>query len=32
MIYRYMQDNRLWKTRPGRQVRPVRAHGALPPA
>jgi O-Antigen ligase len=32
MIYRYMQDNRLWKTRPGRQVLPVRKHGALPPA
>jgi O-Antigen ligase len=32
MIYRYMQDNRLWKSRLGRQVLPARAHERLPAA
>jgi hypothetical protein len=32
MIYRYMQDNRSWKARPGRQILPARARQGLPPA
>lgn len=32
MIYRYLQDNSLWKARLGGQVLPARAHRALPPA
>jgi hypothetical protein len=32
MIYRYMQDNRLWKARLGRQVLPAFARRSLPPA
>jgi hypothetical protein len=32
MIYRYMQDNRLWKSRLGRRVLPARAHEGLPAA
>ncbi len=32
MIYRYMQDNGLWKSRLGRQVLPARARRSLPPA
>jgi hypothetical protein len=31
MVYRYMQDNRLWKTEPGRQSLPARARRGLPP-
>jgi hypothetical protein len=32
MIYRYMQDDRLWKSRLGRQILPARAPQGLPPA
>ena len=32
MIYRYLQDNSLWKARLGRQVLPARARRGLPPA
>jgi hypothetical protein len=32
MIYRYMQDNRLWESRLGRRVLPARAHEGLPAA
>jgi hypothetical protein len=32
MIYRYMQDNRSWKARLGRQILPARARQGLPPA
>jgi hypothetical protein len=32
MIYRYMQDNRLWKSRLGCQILPARAHEGLPVA
>ncbi|WP_172841957.1 O-antigen ligase family protein [Bradyrhizobium lablabi] len=32
MIYRYMQDNCLWKARLGRQLLPARARRGLPPA
>jgi hypothetical protein len=32
MIYRYIQDKRLWKSRLGRRVLPARAHRGLPPA
>jgi hypothetical protein len=32
MIYRYMEDNRIWKSRLGRQVLPARARRRPPPA
>jgi hypothetical protein len=32
MIYRYMQDNRLWESRLGRRLLPARAHDGLPAA
>jgi hypothetical protein len=32
MIYRYMQDNRSWKARLGRQILPAGARQGLPPA
>jgi hypothetical protein len=32
MIYRYIQDKRLWKSPLGRRVLPARARRGLPPA